>query len=349
MMASLSPKARWRLLLPALALLCLFLSSCDDIVYDGMSTACSINTDGTGLRNWDDRLYGTTYSYNYYQRYGYPFYYSDDEVFYIGAKVTRKGLGLAPLWLTPDSLVCSDQRWLALKPDTRKLYFSANGDLYECGFGGEALRNLTPDNTQTLLRPSLSEDGRYLTAIRKVSYYGGYIGPIVRLDLQTLELSEVAVTPLADFAWYNSLQDKYYYHALGRLYRMAEGDAAPQLLMEASGTDCVYAASHDRRWFALLANNNLQVYDCFTNEATDLGKCYSFAFLPQAKGIIVSKVVYQMSDLRLYDPETWDYSLIFDGIIGKDYMSWINWIDPRWDGNALFFRGSISFRRDYNG
>jgi hypothetical protein len=73
--------------------------------------------------------------------------------------------------------------------------------------------------------------------------------------------------------------------------------------------------------------------------------CDAFAFLPQEKGIIISAKAYGVSDLRLYDPETGDYSLIFDGIVSTSfYLNWVNNIDPRWDGDALFFNGSISER-----
>lgn len=336
------------LLMLALALLCLLLGSCwlvDDMGIHGTNYAGSINTDGSNFRSSDGRLYGDSYSYPYYQCYGYPYYYSDDEVFYIGNKITRKGLDLMPYTLTPDTLVCSDKRWLALEPTTRKLYFAANGDLYECGFSGGGLRNLTPANTETLLRPTLSEDGRYLTAIRKLGYYGGYIGPIVRLDLQTLEMIEISVTPMADVAWYNSLQDKYYYHCRGNIYRVSPDNPTAQLLMQAPDPECVFAASHDRRYFALLANRKLQVYDSDTGQQTDMEYCDAFAFLPQEKGIIISAKAYGVSDLRLYDPETGDYSLIFDGIVSTSfYLNWVNNIDPRWDGDALFFNGSISER-----
>lgn len=336
------------LLISGLALLCLGLGSCwlvDDMGIHGGSYAGSINTDGSNFRSFDGRIYGDSYSFPYYQSYGYPYYYSDDEVFYIGSKITRKGLGMTPYWLTPDTLVCSDQRWLALAPSTRKLYFSANGDLYECGFSGGGIRNLTPANTQTLLRPTLSADGRYLTAIRRLGYYSGHIGPIVRLDLQTLEMIEISVTPMADIAWYNSLQDKYYYHYRGKIYRVEANNPMPQLLMETTDPDCVFSSSHDRRFFALLANRKLQVFDSDTGQQTDMEDCDSFAFLPQGKGIIVTAKTYGVSDLRLYDPETWDYSLIFDGIAStRLYLSYVNNIDPRWDGDALFFNGDITER-----
>lgn len=336
------------LLISGLALLCLGLGSCwfhEDMGIHGTTYAASINTDGSNFRSFDGRIYGDYYSYPYYQSYGYPYYFSDDEVFYIGNKITRKGLGLMPYWLTPDTLVCSDKRWLALDPAIRKLYFSANGDLYECGFSGGGIRNLTPANTETLLRPTLSADGRYLTAIRKLGYYGGHIGPIVRLDLQTLEMNEISVTPMADVAWYNSLQDKYYYHYRGKIYRVEANNPTPQLLMQASDPECDFAASHDRRYFALLANRKLQVYDSDTGQQTDMEDCVAFAFLPREKGMIVSKMIYGMYDLRLYDPETWDYSLIFDGIVSTTlYLSYVYNIDPRWDGGALFLNGSITER-----
>lgn len=336
------------LLIAGLALMCLALGSCwlsEDMGIHGSSYAASINTDGSNFRSFDARIYGNCYSYPYYQRYGYPYYYSDDEVFYIGDRVFRKGLETTACLLTPDTLLCSDKRWLALAPGTRKLYFAADGDLYECGFSGEGIRNLTPANTGTLLRPTLSADGRYLTAIRKLGYYAGSIGPIVRLDLQTLEMNEVSVTPMADVAWYNSLQDKYYYHYRGTIYLVSPDSPTPQLLMQASDPECVFAASHDRRFFALLAKRKLQVYDSDSGQQTDMENCDAFAFLPQEKGVIVSTTNYGVKDLRLYDPETWDYSLIFDGIISTNfYLSYIRHIEPRWDGDAMFFDGNITER-----
>jgi len=319
----------------AFALLCLVLVSCN-LTYSGFDFSSSIDTDGNNLVSADPRLYGNTYSYPYLHEYGKPYYFSDDEVFYVDSGITRKGLDQAPLLITPDSLQCTDKRWLAINPELRMLYFAANGDLYECGFNGQPLRNLTPDNTSILQNPTLSEDYRYISAIIKVN---GSYDHIVRLDLQTLELTETEGALQTDIAWYNSYQNDHYYFSQGKLYRKSQ-NSEPECLMQCSGTVSIFDASHDRRYFALLAGRNLKIYDSLLDTTIDLGECENFAFLPRNNGLIVSKVIYEMADLRLYDPESWEYHLVYDGISGRNfYIGSLDAIDPRWDGTSFFFRG----------
>lgn len=347
MLSRLSVKMFKRLV--AIVLVSLALGSCDDMGIHSSHNAASINIDGSMLIHWDGRIYGNTHDYPYIGSYGRPHYYSEDIVFYLGERLVRKGLEGCLHWLTPDTLSLADNLSLNINPATSKLYFSANGDLYECGFMGENLRNLTQDYPTALVRPSMSEDFTHLIAVKKSDGSPSSGGNIVSCDIATMECTEVEITPKAYCAWYNSEQDRYYYFSSNKLYSLSEGQE-PVLIYQTGVVPKSYSFSHDKHYFCILESNyTLKYINCISNEVIDLGICRAYAFLPQENGLIVSKEVYGMSDLRLYDPSTGEYDLLFDGIIGKNYQQWIHAIDPRWDGKHLFFRGIYETERAYNG
>ncbi|MBM4403696.1 MAG: hypothetical protein FJ042_04845 [Candidatus Cloacimonetes bacterium] len=126
-------------------------------------------TDGlpmTGGIKFYDLAWGKSYSFD------------SENIFYIGRYLwCRKPDHTWPTRIIPDSLICTDQTYLAGDVNTQTIYFAANGDIYSIRLDGTQLQNLTPANTDTLRNPSLSPDKRYLTMIRQ--------GKINRLDLQT--------------------------------------------------------------------------------------------------------------------------------------------------------------------
>ena len=337
------------MLLIAIVLVSLALGSCDDMGIHGGYDAISINIDGSMPRYSDGRLYGDTYLYPYLRDYGSPHYYSEDVVFYLGSRLSRKGLEGGLSWLTPDSLDLEYNVHLNINPKTSKLYFSANGDLYECGFMGENLRNLTQDLPNTLINPSMSEDCTRLIAVSVDPAHPYYGGDIVSCDIATMNCTEIPLITNADYAWYNSEQDRYYFFSYNKLYSLNQGQE-PVIIYQMGAKPHSYSFSHDKRFFCVLESDyTLKYIDCQSNEVKDLGNCTAYAFLPQQNGLIVSKKMYDMSDLRLYDPATGEYELIFDGIIGNDYQYWTHGINPRWDGKHLFFRGIFETKRSYNG
>jgi len=319
------------LCLPALLLL---LVGCSDPHGPGYYVkTCTINTDGTYFTQYESM-----------QLPDETFYVSDTCIFTIQACI--KVRGMYSHWgrgITPTSLDYSDSKYLVIIPSEVSLYFCASGDLYTCTFGGDSLQNVTPNNDRQLINPSLSNCGRYITMISS--------GFIHRFDRDSGDMIEFPVNLEAQYALYNSQQDKYYLFAANNLYSLDAMGNNPILLMEAVGSNALFAVSKDLRFFAsygvMLANNPevylARIFDSEEQQITEIGNCHTLSFSPTSPKLFYSSIRHGLADIRSYDLESGNDILLTDGIYQDIlFLDSISRIHVRSDGSRIMFDGHTS-------
>lgn len=311
------------------------LISCDDMGPRSTEDECSLNINGSGFVDNDKRLFKSSI--------GPASYVSDDLIFYIKDSIHRSSLDSnAYIRMLPDTLICTDKELLVVQTDQQTLYFSANGDIYSMSFDGSNLQNHTPDYPATLIKPSLSLDGRYIVAVRVTHGYS--FGFLIRLDLQTGEILEQREMTTGSYGVYLPGEDLYYYSQGGSLFVGDGANGASTLLINISAYNANFGMSPDHRYYVLRKSDNnylqaLHVYDRVTEETTVINGVQTFRFSPQSPTLVYSSRVHDLADLRAMNLDTKETTLLFDGIYNWKTFGSIWAISVRGDGQRIYFRG----------
>ncbi|MCK9310420.1 MAG: hypothetical protein M0P99_09115, partial [Candidatus Cloacimonetes bacterium] len=174
----------------------LFLFGCGDDTPAPFQQYSSMLADGSNSVNRDNSLQVSSL--------GKAFYISDDIIFHLGDRLTRQSLNTGELIaLSPTASLINDKRYLAIDRATQMLYFAADKAIYRAGFAGQGLTKVSPEGNGDYSAPALSSCGQYLTAIRDEH--------ISRLNLSTLEWTDLTEPDSALYAVYASDENAYYY------------------------------------------------------------------------------------------------------------------------------------------
>ncbi len=264
------------------------------------------------------------------------FYVSDTQIFTSGYHIGFRGMGeQLDHDITPSDLNCSHSRYIITIPSQDSLFFCGSGDLYSCTFSGTSLQNVTPNNDKDLINPSLSNCGNYITMVSP--------GFIHRFNRTSRELVEFPIWREAQYALYNSLQDKFYVFADDNLYVLDEMGTTPILLMKAEGINSFFSVSPNLRYFAFYGvwtsyGFLAQVYDCEEQRIIEIANCYTLCFSPTESKLFYSSKRHGLSDLRSYDLYTGNDVLLTDGINPDNwFLDDISNIFVRSDGDKILF------------
>ncbi len=294
---------------------------------------CTINTNGADFRQYDSMQLPKE-----------AIYVSDTYIFTIHAGIEVREMN--SLWgrsITPTSLECNESKYLVTIPSESSLFFCASGDLYTCTFAGDSLQNVTPNLDKQLINPSLSNCGRYITMISS--------GFVHRFDRNSGDMIEFPIDLEAQYALYNSQQDKYYLFATNNLYTLDAMDNNPILPMEAVGSNALFSVSKDLRFFAscgvMLADNPevylARIFDSEEQQITEIGNCHTLSFSPTGLKLFYSSTRRGLADIRSYDLESGSDILLTDGVYQEIwFLESISRIHVRSDGIKLMFHGHTS-------
>ena len=326
----------------------ILLGGCDDSYVPGpMDTSCSMYTDGSGLTRQDTRIVWS---------FGKPYYISDDLVFYLSTRISRKSLSSANrTMLTSPLIQVTDTENMAIDTVDQKIFFATSDGIYRMSFDGSGLTNLSPGATASIMAPVLSTDRNYLTAVRD--------GHILRLNLNSGEWIEEAGFSGVTYATYVTETNQYYFYAptsnlnVMGLWSATAGSNEPSLLMSMNGAaaDLKWSISHDQRYFGLYYKrlqswrpgvaNALKICDRSGTEVVQIDSCYSFTFAPSNSQVCYSRYIWGMADINMFDLTTGTNNLIFDGYFRRySYSYSISNIVLRHDGSRMFYSGSTGFR-----
>lgn len=344
-----------RIILISLAatLLMLCISSCkpDTVPYQ---TYCSIQGDGTLFDKEDNSLRISSF--------GRAFYLTDSQVLYLGESLVLRDLrtGLTE-YLSPNNLIITDERYLAIDKLNALIYFAANHDIYRVGFNGQNLAQISPSGSGSYSAPSLSGLGYYLTAIKD--------GHIMRYDTQTGEWLQLATPTTASYAVFLEDSEEYYFYSVCEdgyysdvsLCRTNGAESDSTMLLnrrypEFDNTWLNLRVSKDHRWFGLHSKRDprenidwfggsswerfptdLMVYDRISDNTSCIPDCYSYAFVLDADELMYSHYQKGMADFRKMDLNSGLSTLIWDGYYCPgNYFFSISEIFPRADGQKIY-------------
>jgi len=331
------------LLLPMLMITGCF----DDFVPGPDYCPCSLDPDGSNFRVYDARLYSNIR--------GRAYYVKDDLVFYAGTQIMKAPLGSnAPVIITPTSHTLSNDGIIAIDLPRQRLYYAFGGDIYQCGFSGENLINLSDTIDQPLSVPALSDDRNYLTAISN--------GKISRFDIANGVWTQLELPVWVRYAVYLSAESSFYYfkatNANGglKLCRLGADLSTEESLMSLSGwaNDLGCGVSPDFRFFSIIMRERawqleeddmLRVWDRADNSTLDIPQVYTYAFSPVDAKLLYSTSTWGLADLRLLDMDSDAEILLIDGVYTPSTYSYtISKIDWRFDGGKIFYWGERGYR-----
>lgn len=289
----------------------------------------SINPNGSNLQMYDARVIGI----------GNVFYVDDQTIFYQNSKLMRRDLsGITYFQIVPDSMNCTA---LIVDKTAQLLYFIGNGDLYRCGFWGENLTNLTPQNSKTLAEPHRPGNGRYITMVGRVGYVAGII---TNYDLETGELTEYFELPRAWEAFYNPEYNSFIYQDRLEIKKIdADGENLSTLLATPYQVYDLQQSFDDRYIFIRVSpqayySGAFWVYDHDQQSMASLGNSSAYTLAENRNMVYAVRGDSDWSQLVRINMDTGWSDVIFDGIWDNFRMNGASFLKIRSDEGRIYVK-----------
>lgn len=289
----------------------------------------SVNANGSNLQMYDARVIGI----------GNVFYVDDQTIFYQNSKLMRRDLnGITYFQIVPDSMSCSG---LLVDKAAQLLYFIGNGDLYRCGFWGENLTNLTPQNSKTLAEPHRPGTGRYITMVGRVGYVAGII---TNYDLETGQLTEYFELPRAWEAFYNPEYNSFIYQDRLEIKKIdADGQNLSTLLATPYQGYDLQQSFDDRYLFIRVGpqayySGAFWVYDYDQQNLRSLGNSSAYTLAENRNMVYAVRGDSDWSQLTRINLDTGWSDVIFDGFWEDFRMTGASFLTIRSDEGRIYVK-----------
>jgi hypothetical protein len=300
---------------------------------------CRVNTDGSGFKKLTEIGFDT-YPFNQWEV--EKIYTTEDEQLVIIAK--RIYLFDPTLkTMVPISNELTDPFVNLTFAQDNKFYYCDNGDVFCYDFQSSTTANLTLDNSDYLMRPTLCP-GDSLIILSKNRYFTLSENKFVYLKISDHSIHEIPASDAhTNEAVYNPLDDELYLDKLTGLYKCALDDSvAVQIVPFESWGDSSFGLTKNNDHIVFRSTNTeYRIMNLLDNTSYIINLDIDHAVsLQVAKN--VNQVFYEnLGYLYMYNLDNQQTVMVPNVHYKDDYM-----FSPTWDGKTIYFYAYIKTNKE---